>query len=70
VSRLSYRMTYRPQSTSRWHKVSGQRTIEAVAPMINSNPGFGGVTEGLGAPIQPVGLDHPLASFLVDRGPP
>ena len=35
-------MTYSPESASCLHNVSGQRTIEAVAPMINSNPGLAG----------------------------
>jgi hypothetical protein len=42
VPRLSYRMTYRPESASCLHNVSGQRTIEAVVPMISNIPGSTG----------------------------
>ena len=42
MSRLSYRMTYRPESARCLRKVSGQGTIEAVAPKISNIPGSTG----------------------------
>jgi hypothetical protein len=62
-------MTYRPDSASCRHKVSGQRAIEEVAPMINSNAGLAGLPKALGAQIHTVGLDHSLAGSLIDCGP-